>query len=105
MKKRIIITYDEADENFLMTFFKKLKVKTKALDPKTQVEIVKKRLHDKYVLTGEWTTMTEEERENAAHAETMIFNQEQPEHHVYSAEDTKSYRQKMRKKLLENANH
>jgi hypothetical protein len=39
MTKSIIITYDEADENFLMTFFKKLKVKTKVLETKPENDL------------------------------------------------------------------
>lgn len=34
MTKNIIISYSEADENFLLTLFKKLKVKTKPLTEK-----------------------------------------------------------------------
>ena len=37
MTKNIIISYSEADENFLLTLFKKLKVKTKPLTEKGRV--------------------------------------------------------------------
>jgi hypothetical protein len=35
MTKSIIVTYDEADENILMTLLKKIKAKTEMLDTKT----------------------------------------------------------------------
>jgi hypothetical protein len=35
MTKSIIVTYDDADENILMTLLKKIKAKTEALDTKS----------------------------------------------------------------------
>ena len=34
MTKSIIVTYDEADENILMTLLRKIKAKTEVLEPK-----------------------------------------------------------------------
>ena len=103
MTKSIIISYEEADENLLLALFKKLKVKTLTL-PTTEIEVVRQRLSEKYVVNGTWATMDEEEREDAAHAETMIFAQEQPDYHVYSVDETKAQRLKMRQKLTQYAN-
>ncbi len=49
MTKSIIVTYDEADENILMTLLKKIKAKTEVLETKkgakaTQIDQVKNRL-------------------------------------------------------------
>ena len=49
---------------------------------------VRTRLTEKYVKTGEWETMDEEEREDAALGEMMIFAQEQPDYKVYSIEES-----------------
>ena len=103
MTKSITISYEEADESLLLALFKKLKVKT-LTPPTSEIEVVRRRLHDKYVVNGTWTTMDEEEREDAAHAETMIFAQEQPDYHVYSIAETKAQRLKMRQKLTQYAN-
>ena len=105
MTKSIIITYNESDESLLMALFKKIKVKTETLQPKSEIEVVRQRLHDKFVVTGLWVNMNDEEREDAAHAETIIFAHEQPDYHVYSETESKNYRAKLRKKLTTDANH
>ena len=35
MTKSIVVTYDEADESFLLTLLQKIKVKTTVFEPKT----------------------------------------------------------------------
>ena len=102
MAKSILISYNEADESFLMALFKKLKVKTLSA-PKSEIEIVRQRLHNKYVVNNKWATMNDEEREDAAHAETMLYAQEQPDHHVYTVAETKAFRAKLRQKLTVDA--
>ncbi len=103
MTKSITISYEEADEVFLLNLLKKLKVKTLTL-PTSEIEVVRQRLHEKYVVNGTWATMDEDAREDAAHAETMIFSQKQPDYHVYSVAETKAQRLKMRQKLTQYAN-
>ena len=105
MTKSIIITYDEADESFLMAFFKKIKVRTETIGPESEIKVVRQRLHDKFVTTGLWANMNDEEREDAAHAETMMFAEEQPDYHVYTADESKNYRSELRKKLTTDADH
>ena len=105
MTKSIIITYNESDESLLMAFFKKIKVKTETLQPKSEIETIRKRLYNKYVVTGLWVNMNDEEREDAALAETMIYAQEQPDYHVYSEAESKNYRAKLRKKLTTHADY
>lgn len=104
MTKSITISYDEADEFFLLALFKKLKVKTLTA-PTSEIDVVRQRLHDKYVINNTWSGMDDEEREDAAHAETMIFTQEQPDYHIYSVAETKAKRSKLRQQLTQQANH
>jgi hypothetical protein len=89
MTKSITITYKEADEGLLMAFFKRLKIAIKSekkTDDDHEIEVVRKRLHDKYVVTGQWVKMNDEEREDAAHAETLMYRKEQGEEYLTQAE-------------------
>ncbi len=109
MIKSITIAYNEADESLLMALFSKLKIKV-LNNPvsSSEITVVRQRLHDKYVVNGIWDTMDDEAREDAAHAEMMIYAKEQPDYHVYTAEQTKAHRAKLRQeltpKLSSNAN-
>jgi hypothetical protein len=89
MTKSITITYQEADEGLLMAFFNRLKIAI-VFDKKTgtdsEIEEVRKRLHDKYVVTGQWSKMDDEVREDAAHAETLIYRREQGEEYLSKVE-------------------
>jgi hypothetical protein len=108
MTKSITITYQEADEKLLMAFFKRLKIATnseKKMDVDPEVEVVRKRLYDKYVVTGQWAKMNDEEREDAAHVESMIYAKEQPDYMVYSVSETNAYLMNLRSKLMDNAIH
>ena len=105
MRKSIIITYNEADESLLMALFQKFKIKTKTVQPESEIETIRQRLHDKFVVSGEWANMTDEEREDATHAETMIYGQEQADHHTYTAVESQDYRSKLREKLTSHAKH
>ena len=75
------------------------------LQPKSEIETVRQRLHDKYVVTGLWANMNDDEREDAAHAETIIYTQAQPDYRVYSETESKNYRAKLRKKLTTHADY
>lgn len=104
MTKSITISYEEADEIFLLALFQKLKIKTLATSV-SEIDVVRQRLREKYIVNGTWTTMSDEEREDAAHAETMIFAKEQPDYHVYSVDETKAQRAALRQKLIQYADH
>ena len=104
MTKSITISYEEADENFLFALFQKLKIKT-STTPVSEIDTVRQRLREKYVVNGTWSAMNDEEREDAAHAETMIFAKEQPDYHVYSVDETKAQRAALRQKLTQYADH
>jgi hypothetical protein len=108
MTKSITITYKEADEGLLMAFFKRLKIAIKSekkTDDDHEIEMVRKRLHDKYVVTGQWVKMDDEEREDAAHAESMIYAKEQPDYEVFSIEETDAYLTDLKNELTSNAIH
>jgi hypothetical protein len=105
MTKSIIINYHEADENILMAIFKKFRVTTKNIAEADEITVVRQRLQTKYVVDGTWQTMTDDEKEDAAHAETMIYAQEQPSHRVISPDESKAYRKQLRQKLSTHAEH
>ncbi len=75
MTKNVSISFNAEDENVLMAIFKKFNIKIKS-SKKSEDEIIQQRLNDKYVLTGIWSTMSSEDREDAAHAETLIYRKE-----------------------------
>ncbi len=103
MTKSIIITYKETDESFLMTFLKKMKVKTTAMSDSDEITAVRQRLHDKYVVPGVWSEMSDEDQVDAAHAETMIYAREQLDHQVFTIQETELYFKNLEKKLRTNA--
>ena len=89
MTKSITITYQEADEGLLMAFFNRLKIAVVS-DKKTgidsEIEVVRQLLHNKYVVTGQWQKMNDDAREDAAHAETLIYRRELGEEYLSKAE-------------------
>lgn len=99
MTKSIIINYNQADESLLLALFKKFKITTKNLTESEEITVVRQRLYTKYIQNGTWHTMSDEEKVDAAHAETMIYAQGQPEHHVFSPNESKAYRKELRQKL------
>ena len=82
MTKSITITYDETDEPFLMALFERLEIQVKSVestDLDNERAIIHQRLHNKYVVTGLWEKLNEEERHEAVHAETLQYQEEQGE--------------------------
>ena len=82
MKKSITITYDEADEPFLFALFERLEIEVKPIkstDTDNEKAVIHQRLHEKYVATGLWEKLNEEERKAAVHAETLHYQEEQGE--------------------------
>ena len=92
MTKSLIIEFNEQDENRLLTFFKELKVKIKTLD-ETSVERswVQNELSKKYVQTGEWASMDDENRQDAVLAEMMLFERQSSDYGVLSERETKDF--------------
>lgn len=82
MKKSITITYDEADEPFLFALFERLEIEVKPIestDTDNEKAVIHQRLHEKYVATGLWAKLNDEEHKEAVHAETLHYQEEQGE--------------------------
>lgn len=82
MTKSITITYDETDEPFLLALFERLEIEVKPIesnDSDNEKAIIHQRLHEKYVATGLWAKLNDEERKEAVHAETLHYQEEQGE--------------------------
>lgn len=92
MTKSLIIEFNEQDENRLLSFFKELKVKIKTLDD-TSVERswVQNELTKKYVQTGEWASMDDENRQDAVLAEMMLFERQSSDYGILNEIETKDF--------------
>lgn len=119
MNKSLIIEFESQDEGFLLALFKKLKVKTidfKA-DPLKKGEIlpdtinnedreeqdyIQNALQQKYVHTGQWKNMTDEEKADAALAEMMLYEQQRPDYKVMTAEESDTFYATLKKQLYAN---
>ena len=78
MTKTMIIRFDEKDEGFLLTFFKKMKVIAQQVPQLSEDEEeprwVKQQLQNKYVASGKWDTMTDDARQDAVLVEMMAYS-------------------------------
>ena len=105
MKETAVIEFDVRDRDVLLVIFERFKVSFKMNEtPKKKSlskedKAIQQRLHTKFVVTGLWENMNDEAREDAAHAESMIYAQEQPNNEVYTPERTKAYLTELRQKL------
>ncbi len=74
----MIIRFDEKDENFLMTFFKKMKVIAQQVpdfnNEDAEQHWVKQQLKQKYVQSGKWDAMTDDARQDAVLIEMMSYS-------------------------------
>jgi hypothetical protein len=98
MTKSLVIEFNEQDENRLLTLFRELKVKIKTLDD-TFIERswVQNELTNKYVKTGQWASMNDDDRQDAALAEMMLFERQSPDYGVLNEEETKNFLAKIKK--------
>lgn len=103
MKETAIIEFDVQDKDVLMSIFERFKV---VFIPKKMTEIddetvyVKAKLHAKYVQTGLWQSMDDEERIDAAHAETLIYRKKMGEYNEkLSEEETQTFLADMERQL------
>lgn len=79
MTKSITISYDEADEALLLALFERLGITIEdmaASDSDMEREVIRQRLNEKYVLTGLWEKLNEEERKTAVRVEKAHFQEE-----------------------------
>ena len=67
------IEINESDESILLEIFKRFKVKIKEKYLPTEQQIIRDNLRQKYVTTGEWDSMSLEDREDAVLNEQIIF--------------------------------
>ncbi len=79
MIKTLVIEFNEQDENVLLQIFEKFEVKVtttlsgEEFEAQLEQETIRENLRQKYVLTGEWETMSLEEKEDAALYEKMML--------------------------------
>ncbi len=74
MTKIMTIEINENDENVLLEIFKKFKVKIKNTYLTDDQQIIRENLRQKYVVTGEWDTMSLDEKEDAAIFEDILLS-------------------------------
>ena len=74
MTKEMTIVINEDDENVLLEIFKRFKVKIKDIRLTSDQQIIRENLRQKYVTTGEWDTMSLEEKEDAAILEDILMS-------------------------------
>ena len=67
----------------------------KDTDSDAEVSNVQNRLHDKYVVSGEWEKMDDEERQDASLAEMMYYVRMQPDYAVLSEEQAEDFLQQL----------
>jgi hypothetical protein len=98
MTKSLVIEFNEQNENRLLTLFRELKVKIKTLDD-TFIERswVQNELANKYVKTGEWASMDDDDRQDAVLAEMMLFERQSSDYGVLNEEETKDFLAKIKR--------
>ena len=94
MTEQAIIEFDVRDKDVLMAIFERFKVhftpkKERAAD--TEDATVKARLHVKYVETNLWQAMSDDDREDAAHAETLLLRSEKGEDAYLNAAESRDF--------------
>lgn len=60
---------------------------------------IRERLREKYVTTGAWPTMDDEDRQDASLFEMMMYDQEQGNIEYYSEEDTRAFYKNRKKQI------
>lgn len=60
---------------------------------------VRQQLTEKYVETGEWENMDDEDRQDAALGEMMLYAKMQPDYEIYTESETKSFLTNLKKDL------
>ena len=111
----ITIQFDDTTKlKKIFDFFRRLNVPFQILDPKSKPEtlwephvhaIIQQRLIEKYVKTGEWEEMSDEDRQDASELEKMLWQKEQADYQVYSETETKDYITQLKKDLYEISGH
>lgn len=90
----LILRFDDSTKfDKVLQLVKQLKVTFETTEPTTLWDtethrVIQNRLIDKYVSTGEWAKMTDDERQDASLLEKMLYDEEQPDYKVYSVEES-----------------
>ena len=61
---------------------------------------VQNALREKYVATGEWEKMTEDEKEDSALAEMMNYERQRDDYKIMTVEDSQAFYATLKKQLL-----
>ena len=56
-----------------------------------EIVFVQNALREKYVTTGEWEKMTEDEKEDSALAEMMNYERQRDDHKIMTAEESQAF--------------
>jgi hypothetical protein len=78
MTKEMTIVINEDDESVLLEIFKRFKVKIKDIRLTADQQVIREKLHQKYVTTGEWDGMSLEDKEDAVLNEQIALYQTKP---------------------------
>ena len=79
--------------NYLKTLGLSFRIKEEPAKEEEDEETVavRERLRLKYVVNGEWQNMDEEDREDAALLEKMLWQREQPDYEVLSEDESEAF--------------
>ena len=116
MQTTLILQFDDTTKfQQILTLVKQLKVPFQFGETAPNTEgsvwdeeihpIIQERLIKKYVETGQWATMNDDERQDASLLEKMLHDREQPDYEVYSETDTKYFLANLKRELHEVSRH
>ena len=98
----LILPYSETDTEIL-SFIDRLRSDKKVFriadDDTLRNEAIRERLKLKYVVTGEWATMDDEDRQDASLLEGMLYDKEVGNTETYSEADSKDFYSQLKKEL------
>jgi hypothetical protein len=94
MDKVIVLPYSETILETIRSLQFPFKISNDSFDTEgyvwddSDIEPIKKRLHNKYVRTQQWSKMSDDERQDAVLLEKMLYQKEQDDYEVLSEEDS-----------------
>jgi hypothetical protein len=92
-----IIKFQDTDNDLIPIQQAELEAAIKQESNRTAA--IRERLRLKYVTTGEWAKMDDEERQDASLLEGMLYDKDQPDYEAYSETDTKNFYKTLKKEL------
>jgi hypothetical protein len=98
----LILPYSETDTEIL-SFIDRLRRTKKVFkiddDDTLRNEAIRERLRLKYVTTGEWAVMDDEDRQDASLLEGMLYDKEMGNVEMHSETDSKDFYLQLKKEL------